>query len=72
MEEKNKQRKPTFYSHDVVSDLLSQQRIRNQLHKVVKSVYRGMYALKALDLLPDGQRRVQTRLRMLPVTHNAF
>lgn len=62
--------KPTFYSHDVVPDLLSQQRVWNQLNQVIKSVYRRMHALETLDLLPDRQRSVQTRLRMLPAAHS--
>lgn len=62
---------PTFNSHDVVADLLSQQWVRYQLHKVIQSVYGRMHALKTLDLLPDGQGRVETRLGMLPATHGA-
>uniref|UniRef100_A0A2H1V5R9 SFRICE_033165 n=1 Tax=Spodoptera frugiperda TaxID=7108 RepID=A0A2H1V5R9_SPOFR len=60
-----------FSSHDVIPNLLGQQWIRNQLHKVVKSVDRRMHTFKSLYLLPYGQGRVETRLGVLPATHRA-
>lgn len=51
----------TFDAHDVVSDLLGDDRIGYEFDEIVYGVYGRVHALETLDLLADGQRVVGER-----------
>ena len=52
----------TFYTDDMVPDLLSNRCIWYKFYQVINCVDGGMNTFKSLDFLPNGKRIVKKRL----------
>lgn len=60
----------TFDAHDVIADLLGDDRVGYEIDEIVNGVDGRVYALEPLDLLANGQRIVGER-RMAVVIRRA-